>query len=219
MSDSIKIAVVDDHGLFRKGIVKLIKSLDSSFEVIIEASNGQDFLNRLGSENQPDLAIVDIDMPIMNGFETAAAIRDQYPNIHILILTMFEDEKSLIRMIRVGVKGYLSKDVEPEELKEAIINVSKGQFNYNKSTSGKLLQIIQSDGASDGNADGMNDREFQFLELCCSELTYKEIADQMCLSPKTIDGYRANLFQRYNAKSRVGLVLLAIKNGWVELDK
>jgi DNA-binding NarL/FixJ family response regulator len=215
MSEVIKIAVIDDHGLFRKGLIKLIKSLDTSFEIILEASNGEDFLNRLSPDNLPDIAIVDIDMPIMDGFETSATIEEAYPSIHVLIITMMEDEKSLIRMIKSGVKGFLSKDVEPDELKKAIHSIALGKFHYNDAVSGKLIQMIQS--GDDPGHHGLNHREYTFLEFCCSELTYKEIADQMFLSPKTIDGYRANLFERFNAKSRVGLVLLAIKNEWVKI--
>lgn len=214
--EKIKIAVIDDHGLYRKGLIKLITTLSSSFDVCIEASNGQDFLNRLQKDNLPDLAILDIDMPIMDGYEIAEILKNKYPQIQVLVITMLEDESSLIRMIKSGVKGYLSKDVEPDELKQALETISKGQFHYNDSLSGKLIQVILTDTLKN-NGHQLNERELAFLELCCTELTYKEIADRMFLSPKTIDGYRAALFERFNAKSRVGLVLLAIKNGWVKI--
>ena len=214
--EKIKIAVIDDHGLYRKGLIKLITTLSSSFDVCMEASNGQDFLNRLQKDNLPGLAILDIDMPIMDGYEIAEILKNKYPQIQVLVITMLEDESSLIRMIKSGVKGYLSKDVEPDELKQALETISKGQFHYNDSLSGKLIQVILTDTLKN-NGHQLNERELAFLELCCTELTYKEIADRMFLSPKTIDGYRAALFERFNAKSRVGLVLLAIKNGWVKI--
>lgn len=211
-----RIAVVDDHGLYRKGLIKLIKSLSPAFDVCLEASNGQDFLNRLQKEEKPHVVIVDIDMPIMNGFEIAEILKTEYPDLHVLIITMLEDEQALIRMLKSGVKGYLSKDVEPDELLQALETISKGNFHYTDTMSGKLIHAIQMEGEK-GNSHGLSDREITFLELCCSELTYKEIADKMFLSPKTIDGYRAALFERFDAKSRVGLVLLAVKNGWVKI--
>ena len=161
-----------------------------------------------------DIAIVDLDMPIMNGYEISEILRDKHPDINVLILTMIDDEQSIIRMVKSGVKGYLGKDINPSELKKAIESVNNGVFHFNQAFSEKLLQMALNEG---GNGHGLNDRELKFLELCCSELTYKEIADQMCLSPKTIDGYRANLFERFEIKSRVRLVMLAIKSGWVDV--
>lgn len=210
----IHIAVVDDHTLYRKGLVELIRSINTDFQVELEASNGQDFLNRLPNENNLKMAIIDIDMPEMDGFELAAIIKERFPKIHILVITMLTDERSLIRMIKTGIKGYLGKDVETDELEAAINTISKGRFYFNEALSSKMLQVIQSE---DDEKYELNDREQQFIELSCSELTYKEIADKMCLSPKTIDGYRAALFERFEIKSRVGLALLAIKQGWVTI--
>ncbi|XOV68011.1 MAG: response regulator [Fluviicola sp.] len=217
-ADSIKIAVVDDHQLFRKGLINLIHSLDERYEVVIETSNGQELLQILAQENIPDMVIVDIDMPIMNGYELAEKLKNQFPNLPVLALTMHgENESSIIRMIKAGVKGYLSKDIEPEELKSAIQTVASGVFHFNHALSGKLLNMVITD--NDAKKNLLNDREYEFLKLCCSELTYKEIADRMFLSPKTIDGYRAALFERFETKSRVGLVLLAVKNNWVDLNE
>lgn len=214
-NSKINIAVVDDHQLFRKGIIKLINSLDDQFEIIIEASNGQDFMNRLPNEHNLDVVIADLDMPLMNGFELSALLKEKHPELNVITLTMHgEDEQAIIKMIRNGIKGYLSKDVEPEDLKNAIKTVAQGKFHFNEALSGKLLEIIMGDGPK---SDELNDRHREFVELCCSELTYKEIADRMHASPKTIDGYRAALFERFEIKSRVGLVLLAIKKGWFSL--
>ena len=215
---SINIAVVDDHKLFRKGLIKLIQSLDDTYKVVLEASNGEDFLNKLPEDHKLQMVVVDIDMPVMNGFELSEKLTEEHPDLPVLALTMHgDDESSIIRMIKSGVKGYLSKDIEPEELKNAITTVSKGVFHFNEALSGKLLNMVITDDES--KKDLFNDRELDFLRLCCSELTYKEIAGQMFLSPKTIDGYRAALFERFGAKSRVGLVLLAVKNRWVNLNE
>ena len=128
---------------------------------------------------------------------------------------MLQDETTLIRMLKLGIKGYLGKDVEPAELKNALLSIHNKGFHYTDAFTGRLIAVLQSDGENDPAVSIMNDRELTFLKMCCSEMTYKEIADKMCLSPKTIDGYRANLFEKLEAKSRVGLVLYAIKNGIV----
>lgn len=216
MTTKINIAIIDDHGLYRKGLIKLIKSLNEDFEVVLESSNGSEFLKGIKIKGPIDLAIVDIEMPGMSGFEIADTLKTNFPKINVLIISMLEDELSLIKMLRLGVKGFLSKDVEPRELKAAIESVAQGNFHHNEAISTKLIKALQSDSPLSAT-EQLNDRELKFLKHCCSEFTYKEIADKMCLSPKTIDGYRANLFESLGAKSRVGLVMYAIKNGIVAL--
>lgn len=219
----IHIAVVDDHKLFRAGLINLVRSLGDEFQIQLEANNGQELLDSLeviqadSSQSLPDLIILDVDMPIMDGFETAEQMRELFPGVKILVLTMLQDEATLIRMLRLGIKGYLSKDVEPEELKTALLEIYNKGFHYTDAFTGRLIAVLQADGQTDESTSLLNERELTFLEYCCTELTYKEIADKMFLSPKTIDGYRATLFEKLEAKSRVGLVLYAIKNGIVIL--
>lgn len=215
----IQIAVVDDHKLFRAGLINLVSSLGDEFQVQLQANHGQELMEILEkinadpSKQLPDLIILDVDMPIMDGFETAENLKMLYPDIKVLVLTMLQDEATLIRMLRLGIKGYLSKDVEPADLKNALLEIYHKGFHYTDAFTGRLIAVLQSDGETDPAVSIMNDRELTFLKLCCSELTYKAIADEMCLSPKTIDGYRAALFEKLEAKSRVGLVLYAVKNG------
>jgi DNA-binding NarL/FixJ family response regulator len=217
----IQIAVVDDHKLFRAGLINLVLSLGHEFQIQLQANHGQELLDSLEkinsdpSKSLPDLIILDVDMPIMNGFETAEHLKEFYPDLKVLVLTMLQDETTLIRMLKLGIKGYLGKDVEPAELKNALLSIHNKGFHYTDAFTGRLIAVLQSDGENDPAVSIMNDRELTFLKMCCSEMTYKEIADKMCLSPKTIDGYRANLFEKLEAKSRVGLVLYAIKNGIV----
>ena len=212
---SLNIAVVDDHNLFRKGLINLIQTIDPDFKVVLEASNGQELLNNLNPNNLPSLVILDLDMPVMDGHDTTIELKKKYPNLSIIMLTMKNDEKSLIRMLKAGVNGYLNKDVEPDELKSAIHAVMHNGYHYTDSLTGILIKAVTENQQSEANS--LNEQEIRFLDLACSEMTYKEIADKMCLSEKTIDGYRARLFEKLQVKSRVGLVLYAIKNQLIKL--
>lgn len=215
--EKIKIAVVDDHGLYRKGLINLIHSLNEGFEVVWQAANGQEFLQILSTGAQPDLVVMDLDMPVMNGFETAAIMQKEHPHLHLLVISMLDDEISLIKMLRLGVLGFMSKDVEPDELKKAIEAVAEGAFHHNEALTSRLVHALRQNEPQNSNLVDLQAHELEFLRLSCSELTYKEIADQMFKSPKTIDGYRATLFEKLGAKSRVGLVMYAIKNQLVTL--
>ncbi|WP_421753547.1 response regulator [Croceimicrobium sp.] len=214
-NSTIKIAVVDDHSLFRKGLVTLIHQVDPKFKVVMEAANGKEFLAQLAANPLPDLVVLDYDMPIMDGHETTKALKKDYPGLGILMLTIKDDENSLIRMLKAGVNGYLNKDVEPEELQAAIRSVYQNGFHYTDNLTGKLVHAIRFPDKDQGAK--LSDQEMRFLELACSELTYKEIADQMCLSEKTIDGYRAKLFEKLEVRSRVGLAMFAVKNDLISL--
>ncbi len=211
----ISIAVVDDHHLFRSGLINLIHSFGPKFEITSESANGKEFISKL-NDQKPDIVLMDLHMPVMDGFETSSYLKANFPEIKVLVLTMMEEESTMIKMLKLGIKGFLSKDVEPAELKNALETIASKGFYYTDYVTGKLLNAI-TDTHSNAAHEQLNEREKKFLELACSEYTYKEIADIMCLSIKTIDGYRNNLFEKLNAKSRVGLVLCAIKNKLVTL--
>ncbi len=218
----IKLALVDDHKLFRKGLKSLIDMLGPQYEVIFEANNGKDLQSLLTPDNSPDIILLDINMPEMDGFSTVKWLSTHFPLIKTLVVSMVEKEETVVSMLKLGVKGYLCKDVEPKELSEALNSVYNKGFYYTDFITGKLLHAIQQDNNGDGYGNGnqsyqLNERERDFLKLACSELTYNEIALQMSLSPKTIDGYRNALFEKLNIKSRVGLALYAVKNGLVHL--
>lgn len=218
----INITIVDDHNLFRKGLIKLISLGDSSnkYAILFEAGNGQDLKEKLERLSLPDIIIMDINMPDMDGYETVAWLRDNHPGIKILVVSMIETEEGVIKMLRLGVKGYLSKDIEVEDMHRALEAISNNGFYYSELVSGIMAQVIMNDGNQTASRTSSfskkySDKELQFIKLACTEMTYAEIADKMNLSPKTIEGYRDSLFKKLNLKSRVGLTMYAIKNGIV----
>jgi two-component system invasion response regulator UvrY len=219
---NISLAIVDDHKLFRDGIAELINGF-TNYQVIIEADNGQDFIYQLQAGNIPDIVLLDINMKQMDGFETAAWLKEHHPEIKIMALSMYENENAIIRMLRLGARGYLLKDIRKQELEQALSSlVSKGYY-YTEMVTGKLIHALsnlgeEKPGASLKELVSLNQRETEFLKLACTELTYKDIADKMCLSIHTIDGYRDALFEKLNVKSRVGLVVYAIRNKIVLMD-
>ena len=213
----IKVCLVDDHKLLRKGMVELIDGFNE-YQVIGEFNNGKEFVSLLKSIESPDIVLLDINMPEMDGHETAIWLNKEYPPIKVIALSMYDDEKSIIRMIKAGARGYVLKDAEPAELRKAFDQVVSKGYYYSDLVSGVLVQSLHHDEPGNQKKISINDRETEFLKLACTELTYKEIADRMCLAPRTIDGYREALFEKLNVKSRVGLVMYAVKKGVVKID-
>ncbi|HPH84291.1 MAG TPA: response regulator transcription factor [Ferruginibacter sp.] len=212
------IALVDDHSLLRIGLATLVESL--GYSVIFEADTGLEFIDKIDKNNLPDIVLMDINMPEMDGFETTVWLKKNHPDIKVLVLSMYDNEASIIRMLKCGAKGYILKDCEPAVLKTAIEDVLIKGYFYSDLVSGKLINAINK--IQDDNNDfkvlvKLNDRETDFLKYTCTELTYKEIADKMFVSPRTIDGYRDALFEKLHVKTRVGLAIYAIKNGLVDI--
>lgn len=218
MEANVQIAVVDDHTLFRGGLIQMIQSLDHRFVVSIEAGNGKEFLSKLKPDSIPEILLLDINMPILNGFETAEIIQRDFPGIKVLVITMDDDDQSLIRMLKLGVRGYIGKDAEPDELKQALNDMIKKGFYYTDDLTNNLIQTLHSKERPESYTKLLSEQELIFIRHSCSEDTYAQIADKMCLSPKTIDGYRASVFEKLNVKSRVGLAIYAIKTGLIELE-
>lgn len=220
LKPSPTLALVDDHTLFRKGLINLIEMVNSNYTILFEADNGLDLQKKLDPANQPDIILMDINMPGIDGFASVQWLKDHFPLISILVVSMIEREETIVRMLKLGVKGYLCKDVEPKELGEALHSIINKGFYYTDFITGKLVHSLQNGDNAKSAAEPlslMNDRERDFLQLACSEYTYNEIASKMFLSPKTIDGYRNSLFEKLNVKSRVGLALYAVKHGIVQL--
>ena len=220
--EKIKLAVVDDHKLFRDGLTELINGF-SEYRVIIEADNGVDFIQQLNTKGLPDIVLLDINMKEMDGFQTAEWLNEHHPGIKILVLSMYENENAIIRMIKAGAKGYVLKDIRKKELEQALSSLVHKGYYYTDLVTGKLIHILNTfDDAKHGpslkDIISLTPKETEFLKLACTELTYKEIAEKMCLSIHTIDGYRDALFEKLDVKSRIGLVLYAFKNKIVLLE-
>ncbi len=213
-----KVGMVDDHILVRDALANVINSYDD-FTVTLLADNGKDFLNKLNPNNIPDILLVDLNMPEMDGRELTTWLSKNHKEIKILILTMF-DAESLIHMIKSGVCGFLKKDATSGELKVALNSVKEKNNYCSHSFTSRLFNLTRNLGTKNsiwGNIL-LNESEIAFLKLTTTEMTYKEIAQAMKISPRTIDNYRDSLFLKLNAKCRVGLVMYAVKAGIININ-
>jgi DNA-binding NarL/FixJ family response regulator len=210
--EKIAIAIVDDHMLFRQGVSALMKEFEE-LEVLFESANGQELISKMAHQAKPKVVLMDINMPVLDGYETTKWLKEHYPDVFVLALSMYEDDESVIKMIKNGACGYVLKEASPIDLLSAIkAVVEKGVF-LNELVSGKLIRSFSKDPEV-----RFSQKEIEFLNHCCSEQTYKEIAEKMFVSPRTIDNYRESLFIKLHLKTRVGLVLYAIKQKIVSLN-
>lgn len=209
------IVIVDDHRLFSSALTELIGKF-SRYTVLYEVRHGKELVERMKHvQNVPDIVLLDINMPVMDGYETAAWLRKTHADVRVLAVTMNDDEESVINMIRSGAHGYVLKDIGPHELEKALdCLVERGTY-YSEMVTQHMANSIT--GSAKQEVSLMNEREKEFLQFACSEMTYKEIADKMNVSARTVDGYREALFEKLQVKSRVGLVLYAIGNKLVKL--
>ena len=209
---TVKIAIVDDHQLVSKAIESMISS-NKDFQVVMNSNNGEHFLETLETASElPEVVLMDINMPVKNGIDTTQVLTKKYPDIKVIALTMEDNENTIIQMLKAGAKGYLLKDMSPEILFNAIEIVSKDGTFYTDVVTQSLLKVKSEENQLRDILKELKESELEFMKLACSELTYKEIADKMCLSPRTIDGYRDSVFAKLNVKSRVGIVLFILKN-------
>jgi len=186
--------------------------------ILFEADNGLQVQEKLKSIGHPDLILLDVHMPSMDGFATVEWLVQNHPEIDVLVVSMIVHDESIIRLLKMGVKGYVGKDVEPEVLGVALRSVRDKGFFYTDFITGKLIHVLRQDVIPKAiTTPSITAKEKAFLQLVCTDLTYAEIAARMYLSPKTIDGYRDAMFEKYGVKSRVGLAMYAIKQKWVEL--
>ncbi len=221
MPDKKKIAIVDDHTMFRKGLKTLINFF-ANYEVTLDASNGKDFIAQLNSKHLPDIVLMDINMPDMDGYATAEWLTNNYPDIKVLALSTMDSETAIIKMIKSGAGGYVLKDAEPDELNTAFDEVLSRGYYYNELITSKVLKGVRKivdDKNPVSTFVKLTEREIEFLKYACTEMTYKEIADKMFVSVRTVEGYRDNLCQKLDLKSRTGLAMYAIKNQIVSLSE
>lgn len=207
--DKNRIIIVDDHQLFSQSLELLINSF-KDFEVINHFENGKTFISYLqeNSQTDADLILLDVNMPVLDGVSTMKWIKENRPSLKVIALSVNDEEEVIIKMLANGAKGYLLKDTSPEIFKDAIISVIEKGFYFTELVSGMLVKKAN----DDSKKISLKEKELVFIKHACTEKTYKEIASEMCLSPKTIDGYRECLFDKLEIKTRIGLVLYAIKN-------
>lgn len=213
--EKINVAIVDDHILFTGALSEMVNQLER-YNVSFRAENGKDFIEKVQNEENklPQIILLDLNMPLMDGFETLLWIRNRKMDVKVLILSMNDDEQGIVRSLRLGANGYLLKNVSPTTLEEAMDEIIKDGFYHNDMVSNALLNSMKRKGNS--VVDDLKSNELIFLRLACTDRTYKEIAEEMNLSHKTVDGYRKNLFEKLNVKSRVGLVLFAMQHKMIE---
>jgi len=204
------VVIVDDHTLLSQAIESMVNTFDK-FKVLYTCKNGKELMGKFAESAKfiPDVVLMDINMPIMNGIETTEWVTKNYPDVSVMGLSVEDEDSTILKMLQVGAIGYLLKDTEKTVLEKALVEIVENGFYHNKSVTSLLLKSISGKAKQEIT---FKERELTFMKLACTELTYKEVADKMCLSPKTIDGYRDVLFTKLNVKNRVGLVMYAIKN-------
>ncbi|MBX2827442.1 MAG: response regulator transcription factor [Flavobacteriaceae bacterium] len=207
---SYSVVVVDDHNLLSQAIGGLVEGFEQ-FQVLYTCKNGQELLDKFRNpKNIPDIVLMDVNMPILNGIETTAHLYEHFPHVKVLALSIEEDETTILKMLRAGAKGYLMKDVKKFELQQALLEVMEKGFHHTNTVTKVLVDSLS--GKESSPQSILKEREIEFIKLACTEMTYKEIADVMFLSPKTIEGYRNAIFEKLNLRNRTGLVIYAIKN-------
>jgi DNA-binding NarL/FixJ family response regulator len=212
------VVIADDHHLIAEALGSIIERFQN-FEVLYQVGNGKELIEKFGlAKNIPDIVLLDINMPVMDGFKTAQWLKQQHPGILILALSMQDQEDTIIKMIRCGASGYLLKNTHPSELDIALqAMVTKGYY-YPDWVTHKM--ILNMSGEKEPLAKPtVTERELEFLTLAASDLTYKEIGDKMCCSNRTVESYRDSLFEKFGVKTRVALILYALKHQVIQLPE
>jgi DNA-binding NarL/FixJ family response regulator len=215
--EQIRIAIADDHTLVRKSIASMLEA-DAAFHIIADAANGRELLEKLDMAAHPaDVCLLDVSMPEMNGYQTLLALKVKYPAMRFLVLTQLEHEYIVVRMLKAGASGYMLKNAEPEELKKAIHTILEHSYYQSKLVNGRLFSLVQK--GEEYKKLAITNREEEFLRLCCSELSYKEIAERMGITERTAAFYRESLFDKLDVNTRTALALFALKLGIVPMDE
>jgi DNA-binding NarL/FixJ family response regulator len=211
---NIRIAVVDDHSLFRKGMISILDQV-SDFEVVMEATNGLEFLHKL--PNIPvDVVLMDLQMPQLDGTKATEIIREKFPHIKVIILSMHDEDKYILHLMEIGANGYLLKDNDPEEVEKAIRKVVETDIYFSDFVSKVMLRKMtrknQQENKIFNYKTDLSEREKEVLKHICEGLTTTEIGDILSLSPRTVEGHRLRMIEKLGVKNTAGLVAFAIKN-------
>jgi DNA-binding NarL/FixJ family response regulator len=213
----IKVAIADDHKIFRKGVILSLRPY-TNIRFVQEADNGQELIEGLAL-SEPDVILMDLRMPVKDGIETTKFVTKTYPNIHIIALTMFEDERFVTHMMEIGANGYLLKSADPQEIKKAIVDVTLKGYYLNNFVNGILLKKSHAKQKVVPNLSSeitLNTRERDVIKYICMEFTAQEIAQKLEVSPRTIESIKDKLMERFGAKNTAGLVFYAVKNNLVD---
>lgn len=214
---TIKIAIADDYKIYRDGL-KVGLSADENMEVIFEADNGEELMKGLET-NSPDVIIMDLKMPIMDGMEATKEVRKKYPTIKVLVVTMYDDDKFIIHLMENGANGYLLKNTEPEEIRKSIYSVHENGYYFNDIVNKALLKklVLKNNLKPSFNQNvELTERELEVLKLICEEKTAAEIAKDIFLSPRSVEGIRQRLIEKVGVRNTAGLVMFAVKNNMVD---
>lgn len=209
----IKLGLTDDHLLFRRGLASILATYEQ-IQLVLQTSSGPELLEQL-QHTELDVVLLDLEMPEMNGIQTAEALREQYPDLKILILSMYDDDHFIQHLMEVGANGYLLKDAEPDEVVQAVVATAKNGFHFSERVSKVVLQGLANKKKVKPifrNQIRLTKRELQVLQLICEEQTNNEIGEQLFLSPRTIEGYRNRLLEKTGVRNTAGLVVFAIRN-------
>ena len=217
--NKIKIVLADDHIILRDGLAGLINDFEQC-SIIGKASDGGELQQLLINGLRPDLVILDLNMPRVDGYEAAKWLRKNHPEVKILVLTMFGTEIALLRLLKEGVRGFLKKDIQSVELNKAIVAVMEQGYYYSSNANNKFSEVLLRTVENEGSIHDvlLSSSEINFLKWVATDLTYKEIAVKLQLTPRTVDHWRDTLFTKLNVKSRVGLAIYAMRNGIVSFD-
>ena len=212
----MKIIIADDHELFRIGLKSVLKKFDFITK-IQEAENGKEVIEKMAKENY-DVILMDLTMPVMNGTDATRIVKRDFPEVKVIALTMFEDQKHVIEMIELGASGYIIKNTDNHEIKNALLKVMNNELYFSKQISEELIRslIYKHKIKKNQYNELISNREKEILHLICCEYTTKQIAESLFLSEKTVDWHRLNLLQKTNSKNIAGLVIFALKCGIIE---
>ncbi|MCY7290655.1 MAG: response regulator transcription factor [Ferruginibacter sp.] len=209
----ITLAVADDHNLFREAICSQINSWDNC-KVIVQAANGKQLLERLHSNNLPNVALIDINMPELNGYQTIKAITEKYPSIKLMAISCYDSAEMVCRLIKFGARGFVNKNDDTNRLKKAITQIVHTGYFFSDHTASKMVEKAIRTGTHI-NKDDVGDKEIIFLKLLCTDKTYKEIANEMDITERHTEHIRNTLFEKFSCKSRTGLAVKATEKGLV----